>query len=128
MKNNRFMLYVCLLSGLLTSACVPLIVGGALGAAGYAYVKGNVVKNLDGSVTEANEAASSALRELDYFITMDELNIENSRIVAEDPKAKQIEISITALTPRASQIKIRVGWLGNEIQSLEILKTIEEYL
>lgn len=123
---HRFNLVVFLLMAM--QGCVPLVVGGAIGAAGYAYVKGHVVKNLDASVAEVNEASSIALRELNYFVTLDELNLESSRITAEDEKAKQIDLRITALTARAAQIKIRVGWMGNEVESIQILQKIEEHL
>jgi len=115
---------LCIFSLMTMAGCVPLLIGAALGVGGVSYVNGSLVRNVDESVEKIHKATLKALKDLDLFITSDELNKHSANIRAEYEDAKKIHISIEALTEYVAQIKIRIGTFGDQDESHTILNTI----
>lgn len=129
---NRFQIFglsaACGFMLISLTGCVPLLVGAAVGAGGVTYVNGALVRNIDETVKDVHKASLDALKELDYFITQDELNKRSAAVLAETEKGKKIRINIEALTEYVSEIRIRVGMFGDQDLSHEILSAIEKRL
>lgn len=110
-----------------SQGCV-LLAGAAVGAGGYAYVTGALSKNLDAKVDKVHAAALKGLKDLGAFVVSEDQSSQKSEIHAESEDGKNINIDIEALTEQASKIKIRVGTIGNESDSLRVLKAVMNHL
>jgi len=108
--------------------CVPLVIGAAAGAGGITFVKGKLEKNFDYSVEKVHKASLAAIKSLDLFVRSDELSRHLSVTKGEFDDGKGFNVTITALTERASKIVIRVGLLGDQAKSEMILEAIEKKL
>ncbi len=131
MSRKTTNLGVIFITGLLAlnlSGCVPLIVGAAAGAGGVVFVKGMLSKNFDVPVKGVYQASMKGLKSLKYSIYADKLKLHAAYIRAEDASGKKIYVDISALTEKASKIRIRAGIIGDELQSQAILNAIEKYL
>ena len=117
-----------ILTSLPLTGCVPLVIGAAAGAGGVAYVGGNLQMNLDNPVKSVHSAALDVLKQKGVFVTKDELSRHHSEIKGEFQDGKTVRISTKALTERASKIQIRIGVLGDQYHSAEILDAIQEKL
>jgi len=115
---------LCIFSLMTMAGCVPLLIGAAAGVGGMTFVKGKLVHNVDHTVSQANKASLKALKDLDLFVTSDELNKRSSVIKAEYESGKKISIFIDALTERSSKITIRIGTFGDHEKSQAILNAI----
>ncbi len=112
----------------MSQGCAPLVVGAAAGAGGFAFLKGNLVKNVDSSVAEVHKAALSALKNLDLFVTQDELNRHSGKIQSEYADGKKVVVVIQALTEKSSKIKIKIGVFGDQNKSITIMNAIQKKL
>ena len=129
-KKIRSMICVMLLMGsLFTSAgCIPLLVGAAAGAGGYAFVRGVLVKQFDVSATELHRAAVQALKSLDLSINYDKGDRLSAKVRSEFSDGKDVKIDIVAITEETSQLKIRVGAFGDKLRSEMVLSAVEKNL
>jgi len=111
-----------------TSGCVPLVLGAAAGAGGYAYVRGELERNFDNSVKDIHKATLRALKTQDVFVQMDELNLHSAKFRGEYEDGKSVTVNIESLTERSSKVKIRVGTFGDEVKSQGLMNAIERKL
>ena len=128
-KIRKFMRVVSL--GILISSqsgCFALVVGAAAGAGGYAYMQGDVEKNLDESLKAVHKASVSGLKDLKMFIVKDELKFDSAVIKAQNADGKDVTVFIKALTEKASKINIRAGVFGDDTESMKILNAIQHRL
>jgi len=119
---------ICILFLMTMVGCVPLFIGAAAGAGGVSYVRGALVRNIDERVKPMHKAVLAALKDLNYFVSADELNKHSAYIKAEYKDGKKIRIHIDALSEYVSKITIRVGSFGNQEKSLLIMNAIEKKL
>ena len=105
-----------------------LAAGAAVGAGGYAYATGALVKNVDANYADLHSAALDGVRETGAFVISETIGQSKADIHAESADGKGIKIKVEALTDRAAQIKIRYGTFGNEAESLRILNATMNYL
>jgi len=110
------------------SGCVPLIVGAAAGAGGYAYISGAVEKEYDVAAVKLHKATLRALDAIDVVVQEDKNDRLNSRIIAKTASGKEVKVNIDAITERTSKLTVRYGLMGNEEQSRIILNAIEKKL
>ncbi|MDP2654650.1 MAG: DUF3568 family protein [Candidatus Omnitrophota bacterium] len=128
MMKNSFM--PMLLVGCLMSAagCVPLILGAAAGAGGYAYVRGILVKQYEVPADQVHKAGLQGLKSLNLDIKYDKGDRLSAKIRSEFSDGKDIKIDINAITEKSAQMKIRVGMIGDKLRSEMVLTAIEKYL
>ncbi len=99
-----------------------LVAGAAVGAGGYAYATGALEKNVDAHYAELHGATLDALKsDVGAFVVSEDLGQDGSVIHGKTADGRHIKITITSLTLKASQIKIRVGTFGDEAESIQIL-------
>ncbi len=101
-----------------------MLAGAAVGAGGYAFATGSLSKNLDATTETVHKASLKGLEDLRAIVISEDLSSLKSEIHAEGEDGKKISINIESLTEQASKIKIRVGTIGNESDSLRVLKAI----
>lgn len=109
-------------------SCVPLLIGGVIGAGTMVYFKGNLKETLPYPVDEVHAATLEALKKQGIFTTSDELSLHTSKIRAQYEDSQKIFIDIKAITENAAEVQIRVGTIGNKVRSELILEGIKSYL
>ena len=97
--------------------CVPLLVGAAAGAGGYAWVRGVLVKQFDVPATKLHEAALKALKNLKLPISYDKSDRITATTRSEFSDGKNISLDIRAVTEYSARITIRVGFFGDRLRS-----------
>ena len=128
-KLRQLLLMVCLAATVMTaSGCFALLVGAAAGAAGAVYVKGDLEKNVDASLKASHAAVLAGLKAEDLFVVSDTVNVHDASTLAEFDDGTKVNVTIKALTERTSKIKVRVGVIGDEAKSLQVMKAIERKL
>ena len=120
---------VWFLGSILTmSGCIPLLVGAAAGAGGYAYIRGVLVKQFDMPASKVHQAAIKAVKSLELDIKYDKGDRLSAKVRSEFSDGKDVKIDINAITEQTSQVKIRVGMIGDKLRSEMVLTAIEKYL
>ena len=130
-KTHSILMAICLGGSLLTNqGCVALVVGAAVGAGGFAFIKGNLEQNLDNPVKEVYNASLKALDKLKIDVYKKTLETHQGIIYGytEGQDKTRVKITIQALTEKASNIKIRMGWVGDESRSIAILEAVKKAL
>lgn len=110
------------------TGCVPLIVGAAAGAGGYAWASGELVKEFTASASDLQRAAVRGLKKLGVSIKEEKHDRLTASIKAKFADGKDIAISISALTEKTAKLRIRVGVFGDKTKSEMVLNSIEEGL
>ena len=113
---------------MVSTGCVPLLLGAVAGAGGMTYVKGALIKNVEYDVKKVHKASLSAVKELDLFVLSDELNKHSAIIKAEYDDGRSVRVIIDALTEYVSKITIRIGVFGDQEEARFILNAIESKL
>ncbi len=118
------------LSLLVNQGCVALVVGAAVGAGSFAFIKGNLEQNIDAEVKNVYTASLKALDKLKIDVYSKKLEAHLGLIYAytQGSDRKRVKITVQALTEKASNIKVRVGMVGDESRSIEILEAIKKEL
>lgn len=112
---------------LITAAgCIPLVVGAAVGAGGYAWVKGELEKDYEVTAEKLHRAAVRGLRDLKLVVKEDKGDRISASIKAEFSDGTDVSIHVAAKTERVANIKIRVGLLGDKERSEMIINAIEK--
>ncbi|MFP4473013.1 MAG: DUF3568 family protein [Candidatus Omnitrophota bacterium] len=122
--QNVFAGIVLLSAAVLSSGCVPLVVGAAAGTGTYIWVKGNLEREMSVSVAELYRAARSALHDLGYSVEQDEEAHDEARLTGRTPAGTRVKIVMQGLTEHTSRVVIRYGIWGSEYMSQVILNAV----
>ncbi|MDQ7031241.1 MAG: DUF3568 family protein [Desulfonauticus sp.] len=106
------------------SGCVWLAVGGAGGLAGAIYYKGRLEQNVNVYYARLHQASLKTLKELGLPIEKETIKYNESSIESHYLDGTPIWIDIEAVSTHSSKIYIRVGWLGDETRSRDLLNKI----
>ncbi len=131
MKKIFNLLSTLFLTGIIftsVSGCVPLLIGAAAGVGGYAWVKGELVHELNVPVQKVHRAASRAMRDLKLAVYDDKGDRLSAKINAKFVDGTDININVEAKTERSAIVKIRVGLLGDKQKSEMIFSAIKKRL
>lgn len=127
MKAGRLaVLLAIVLAGLLASGCMLLAIGAgaAAGAGTVAYLQGELKANQDAPLAGVLKAAEAALKDMQFTVTERTEGPARGKLLARGEGDKRVEIALVALTPKATEIRIRVGVFGDEALSRKILEKI----
>ena len=129
---KRFKMCLLLLSVMLfaleLAGCAALLVGGAAGAGSVVYVKGQLKEDMAASVPRVHDASISALKELSLPIIEDNHDKLSAKITSRFADGSDVWIEIESVTAESSKITIRVGVMGDEQKSRQILDGIHKHL
>ena len=129
LKLRQSVLLACLAVTVATSSgCFALLLGAAAGAAGVVYVKGDLEKNFDEDMERLHKATVAGLKSMDIFILSETVNQHDITVVGEYEGGEKVNVAIKALTEKTSKVRLRVGVIGDEAKSLEIMNAIEKKL
>ena len=113
---------------IMSSGCFWLAVGAAAGAGGYAWVRGQLVKDYNISAERLYNAAVKGLKDLGTPIMEDTHDRLSAKVTTEFSDGEAVVINIAAVTEKAAKLKIRVGVFGNKTRSEMILSHIEKHI
>lgn len=121
-------LLVPLALSLTLSGCLALVAGAGAGAAGVVYVKGKLQDEVAQPVPTVHEATVQALKDLNMPVVTDRADNLTAEIKSRLADGKDVTIELDRETQKTTKIGIRVGMVGDEKQSLEILDHIKKRL
>ena len=129
MKHFKFLLMLsAVLLAMQMTGCAALLVGGAAGAGSVVYVKGQLKENMNASVSRTHDACIYALRELKLPVIEDNHDRLSARIKSQVANGSDVWIEIESLGTEASKVTVRVGIMGDEPKSRQILDAIQQHL
>lgn len=130
MKNYGIMLLFVMWSMPLMSGCAVALFGAGAGAgvAGATYVMGKLEDEVNAPVSKVQRASVAALKALELPVNKERGDKLAAEMESETADQKKIWISITSLTSSRSKIVIRVGLMGDEARSRQILQAIHTRL
>ena len=128
MRNVGIMMGLVGCSLLTLSGCAVVLLGAGAGAAGATYVMGKLEDEIDAPVPKVQRATVAALKSLDLPVNMERGDKLAAELESETADQKKIWVSINSLTSSRSKLTIRVGLLGDEVRSRQILQAIRTRL
>lgn len=112
------------------SGCPPAVflAGGAVGAGGVAWVKGELEEEFNLPLSRVHQATLAALKEIELPVKEEKKDKLISEITSQFADGKDIWIHIRSLAESSTKIKIRVGIFGDKSRTHTLLETIHRYL
>jgi len=115
------------LAGLtLSSGCIAAAAGA--GAAGVAYVMGDLTANLDASLDRSYRAAQQAVEQLEFTKVSESKDALIAVIKVHNAVNKKIKITLEHVGDNLTKVTIRVDTFGDQPLSLAILDKIKSNL
>ena len=109
------------------SGCV-LLAGAAVGAGGVAWVKGRLQQDLNTSLEVTHRAVISGLKSMELPVVIDRKDAMTAKTESKFSDGTNVWIDLKYLTARSTRITIRVGVIGDQTRSQQILESIKRYL
>lgn len=126
-KNHTHWLLSLLFPLLCLSGCPVALLGGA--AAGTVlYSSGTLTSTRNVTLGQSHRAATQALEDLGVIIVSNEKDGLTAVVIGRGTQEKKISIHLKKIFDDVTEIKIRVGWLGDELQSRHIFATMEKHM
>lgn len=110
-----------LLPGL--AGCIAVAAGAGAGA--VAYVTGELKVTLTSDYTKAVESTRAAIKDLEFATVSENKDAYSAVLVARTALDKKVKITLTNEGKMLTNIKIRVGILGDQQLSLSVLDKIK---
>lgn len=112
----------------LTGCAAALIAGGAAAGVGaVAYVKGDLEKTYDRSLSSLYEASKAGLRDMEFTPKSDRKDAVEYHLVSTMADGTEVKVN-GRRQDQMTRISIRVGVFGDESASRQILDKIESHL
>lgn len=130
MTQLRALLPILALAGLSgpLAGCLWLVAGAAGGTAGIVYVNGQLKEEIDATVPALHQAAIAGVKELGLPVNEDKVDKLTAHVHSELSSDTKVWITIESLTDSRSRITIRVGVMGDEAKSRQILDATKRHL
>jgi hypothetical protein len=110
------------------SGCVALALGGAAGAGGVIYVKGQIKDTVNAPIERTYKACQATLDSKKLVILSKSADVASAHIKSKYSDGKEIWIDLEAITSEVCEIRIRVGALGDQDRSIDLLEGIKSRL
>ncbi|MGA2280605.1 MAG: DUF3568 family protein [Verrucomicrobiota bacterium] len=114
----------------LVSGCALFVVGAAAGAgaAGYAWVNGEIKTTESASLDRTWNATLAAMKDLEFPVTSQAKDALEANLTARNASNTSISVKLKNLSNASTEIRIRVGTFGDESLSRTILNKINSHL
>ena len=115
---------------LATAGCALFVVGAAAGAgaAGYAYVSGELKSTESASLERTRSATLAALKDLEFPVTSQAKDALSAELTARNANDKKIVVKLKKISDTTTEVRIRVGAFGDESLSRVVLEKIKKRL
>ena len=110
-----------------TTGCL-LLVGAGAGAGSAAYYMGKLEDEVNAPVDDVHDATLDGLKDLEMPVLKDQGDKLSGKVESVTADDRNVWIYIDSLTTSRSKITIRVGLVGDEVRSQQILKAIRDAL
>ncbi len=112
------------------NGCLLLGLGAAAGAgaAGYAYVDGEVQTTEAASMNRTWDATLATMQDLQFPVTSQAKDALQGNLTARNANNTNISIKLKYVSNTSTEIRIRVGTFGDESLSRIILNKINSHL
>ncbi|MEP7153421.1 MAG: DUF3568 family protein [Nitrospira sp.] len=118
----------CAMVVLTCSGCLALAVGAAGGAAGAAYVLGQLTDELNHEVPVVHEAATQAMKDLDLKLSEDRSDKLTAHMKSEFADGTNVWIDMKSIAEGRTKLTVRVGVTGDEPMARKIHEAIKRHL
>lgn len=108
----------------LLQSCVGLVVAGSAAGSTFVYLNGELETQEDASLDKIYSAAVRASDKMNFSIQEKSKDGLTGRIYAKGAQDKDIYINMKSLDDNQTEIRIRIGILGDEVMSKRIHKEI----
>ena len=110
------------------AGCTPVIFlgGAAAGAAGYKYYEGALTVIYNAPLDNTFKASEKALEDLKYSISERHQEIGSGYIITTGSTSERIKVSFEYVSAEETEVKIRVGLMGDEATSKVIKDKIAD--
>ena len=125
--NDLLKLMSIMLIPLLFSGCAAIVAGGAA-AGGAIWYRGELRENLPGSVEQVCKAADRSMKNFKFTIKDSKSDKLRGEINVEMADGTDVKISVRSQGDKVSEIRIRVGIMGDEKVSRQIIEDIKKVL
>jgi len=115
-------------AAVLSTGCAAVVIGAAGGTAGAVYVLGKLQEELDHPVPAVHEAVLNGLKDLDLTPSEDRADKLTAHVESELADGRHVWIDVDSLGSARSKLTIRVGLVGDESRSRQILDAIKRRL
>jgi hypothetical protein len=106
--------------------CIAVAAGAGAGA--VAYVRGDLEANLEQDYTQVIKAARKAVDDLEFAKVSENKDALKAVLISRTAMDKKVEIIVTNSGKTLTNIKIRVGLIGDQELSMKILDKIKARL
>lgn len=122
---TRMVIGIILLAGL-AGGCHQ---ASEIGAATNSFVRGDLnIDEVQHPIDQVYNASIEALKELDLQLMSKEFSPLESRLIARNNKDQKVQVWVWRVSEETSKLKIRIGLVGDETQSLAIYDQIQDNL
>ena len=125
MKRTLLLSLLVCSSLTLFTGCAVLLVGAAAGAGGVAYTQGELKNTESVALNTAHHAAERAVKDLKFAVLKSQLDGLNGLIEARTVSDQKVTIKTKQIAAKATEVRIRVGLLGDEGASRQILSRMQ---
>jgi hypothetical protein len=125
MKKPLLLLAIVSLSLTLLTGCAALLVGAAAGAGGAAYVQGELKVTEAVALDAAQRAAEQAMKDLKLAVIKRQQDGLSGVIEGRTAGDQKVTIKTKRLTVKSTEVRVRVGVLGDETMSRQILSRMQ---
>ena len=127
---KRMFVVISIITGFVfLGAGCALIVGAGAGAGAIAYIKGESIRTYDAPMKDVTDAAQKAFSTLEIIATGTNIGEIESSLEGTMKDESKVNIKFISKTPKATEVRVRVGVLGSETSSQriheEILKNLK---
>jgi hypothetical protein len=108
------------------SGCA-LLVGAGAGAAGYAYLNGDLEKSYPGTVGRVWPCVKQTIEDMQMPVLSESVDELGGRLESRTADGRRVHIELEA-KPAVTVVRVRVGTIGDRDASHKILDRIDERL
>lgn len=112
------------------TGCALFVAGAGAGAGvgAYAYSKGELKSVESAPLNKVWDAVEKTVNKMEFVLESKSKDALAGKLIARGANDKKITIELRFVTEKTTEVRIRVGFFGDETYSYQILKTIREYL
>ena len=129
--RNRLIAVLVPVVCLLTASCGPLFVLGAVGGVGggaYVWHKGWVNQTVEAPIDRVFRAAAAALRDADVLLDQETFAPDDAVLDGYDKDSTRVMIKLTPVDGKSTRIRVRIGLMGDQERSIQILDQLKKHL
>lgn len=110
------------------AGCVAVAAGAAVGYAGYEYSNGECVGVAGATVDKTYHATLAMAEQMQMTVKSKSREVTKAAFSLRQADGTPVDVSLSRQSPEFTRITVRVGTLGDEARSRQIIAKIKENL